>query len=100
MPMRAWKRQPRTAGLIYRACVAPSHIFHVCAITEAQEGLAVVRTKDEKLGIIEFWVSPDLRATFEEFLDALRGEIRINVAEPYEPDPDTLDGHWMSIGGD
>jgi hypothetical protein len=98
MPMRAWTRSPRTAGLIYRACVEPSRIFHVCAVAEGHEGLAVVRTKDEKLGIIEFWVSPDMRATFEEFLDALRGEMRINVAEPHEPDPASLDGEWMDLG--
>lgn len=72
--------------MCYPARVEPRQIAYVCAVTEAHEGLAVVRTKDERLGIVEFWVSPLMRADFESFINALALELDIRVGPACEPD--------------
>lgn len=84
--MRAWDDHPHGPGLCYRACVQPAQIGYLCAIVEGHEGLAVIRTKDEALGIVEFWVSPLMRADFEEFLRALELEMDITIGPVCEPD--------------
>jgi hypothetical protein len=84
--VRSWNDHPKSAGLCYRARVDISQIAYLCSIVEAHEGLAVVRTKDERLGIVEFWVSPLMQKDFEEFLSALENEIFITVAPVCEVD--------------
>ncbi len=96
--MRAWKPEKPTPGLIYRAIVEPRNIGYVGALVEGHDGLAVLRTKNEKCGHVEFWVSPFQRADFEEFIGALGREIRIHVEPPMEPDAQSLDGQWVKIG--
>ena len=88
--MRAWNDHPKSAGTCYRARVEPSQIAWLCAIVEAHEGLGVVRTKDERVGIVEFWVSPLMQKDFEEFLSALEDEIFITVAPVCEVDRNDL----------
>lgn len=80
--MRRWDDYPGEAELVYEAQVPPSEIHYVCSITEAYEGLAVVRTKDEKLGIVQFWVPTSVQGDFEEFLARLSEEIPLSVSAP------------------
>jgi hypothetical protein len=63
--------------LVCEARVDPEEIGYVCALIEAHEGLAVVRTKDEALGIVEFWISPLMQKDFHSFLEALSKEIPV-----------------------
>lgn len=84
--MRPWNDHPRGHGLCYPARVEPTQIAYVCAVTEAHEGLAVVRTCDQKAGLIEFWVSPLQQTQFEEYLRALEQEIDMVVGPPGAPD--------------
>lgn len=81
--MKRWNDHPEPrGGLCYRAQVNPSVIGHLVALVEAYEGLAVVRTKDNAAGIVEFWISPLMRRDFESFLEAARAELGLVSAEP------------------
>ncbi|PKO17053.1 hypothetical protein CVU37_09600 [candidate division BRC1 bacterium HGW-BRC1-1] len=93
--MRAHRPEQPSPGLVYRARVEPHQIGWVGALCEGYDGLAVLRTKDPKLGLVEFWVSPGQRADFEDFLAALGQEIRIHVSPPFEPSATTIDGEWV-----
>ncbi len=86
--MQRWNDYPEEAELVYEARVAPADIHYVCSITEAYEGLAVVRTKDEKVGIVQFWVPTCLQTDFEEFLARLSEEIPLSVGAPRPHEPD------------
>ncbi len=55
--------------------VSPEEISYVGFVVHAYEGLAVVRTLDGQLGLIEMLVAPDL----EEELDGLLGELTREV---------------------
>lgn len=80
--MRPWDDCPEPRqGLCYVAKINPADIAHVVALTEGHEGLAVIRTKDAALGIVEFWVPPTMQQDFESYLDALRQEVGL-VANP------------------
>ena len=83
--MRPWN-DAKSPGLIYPAHVEPSQIGFLCSIVEGHEGLAVVRTKDEALGIVEFWISPASRADFEEFIGGLGSELEVRLGAPEIPD--------------
>ncbi len=89
--MKRWNDYPEDAELVYEVQVDPRQIHYVCCTTEAYEGLAVVRTKDEKLGIVQFWVPVPLRSEFEEFLDHLGKEIALRVAAPRHHDDSDYD---------
>jgi hypothetical protein len=83
--VRPWNDHPPGPGLCYPARVEPREIAYVCQLTEAHEGLAVVRTIDQALGLIEFWVSPSMRETFESFAAALGEDVGLRVAAPRKP---------------
>ncbi|MCX7625700.1 MAG: DUF4911 domain-containing protein [Candidatus Sumerlaeaceae bacterium] len=89
--MRRWDDYEEDAEVVYEARVPPSEIHYVCSITEAYEGLAVVRTKDEKLGIVQFWVPIGVRGDFEEFLARLSSEIELRVSAPRPHEPHDFD---------
>jgi len=80
--MRRWNECPEDGELVYEVQVDPHEIHYLCAITESYEGIAVVRTKDEKLGIVQFWVPVGLQADFEAFLQQLGEEVAVRVAAP------------------
>jgi hypothetical protein len=80
--MRPWNDYPEDAEVVYEAKVDPVQIHYVCATTEAYEGLAVVRTKDENLGIVQFWVPVAMQRDFELFLAALQKEVTMSIALP------------------
>lgn len=61
--------------------VPPARIGLVVAIFEAYEGIAIVRTRDAALGLLELWVMPGQRATAEGALDDLRRRFRIDFLE-------------------
>jgi hypothetical protein len=67
---------------MYRARVEPNEIGYLVSLVEAHEGLAVVRTKDAALGIVEFWISPLMRQDFESLLEALKQELGIRAEPP------------------
>ena len=55
--------------------VPPPEIGYINSLTEAYEGMAIMRTLDENRGIVEFWVIAELRPAFDDFLNALNEEI-------------------------
>lgn len=89
--MRRWDDYPEDAEWVYEARVAPAEIHYVCSLTEAYEGLAVVRTKDEKAGIVQFWVPASVQGDFEEFLTRLADEIGMRVSPPRRHEPQDFD---------
>ncbi|MGI8908759.1 MAG: DUF4911 domain-containing protein [Candidatus Sumerlaeaceae bacterium] len=81
--MRAWDDHPEPrAGICYTAHIDPQHIGYLVSLVEAHEGLAIVRTKDAALGIVEFWISPLMQKDFESFLTALKEELQVNAGPP------------------
>lgn len=83
--MRPWN-DCKSQGLLYLAHVDPSQISFLCSIVEGHEGLAIVRTKDEALGIVEFWISPASRVDFEEFIRGLGSELEVRLGKPVIPE--------------
>lgn len=57
--------------------VPPSEIAYVGFIVHAYEGLAVVRTLDPGLGLIEMLVAPDLQGELEDLMKDLSREFEI-----------------------
>lgn len=79
-----------TPGLVYTARVEASKIGLLQMLVEGHEGLAIIRTKDPALGIVEFWISPPMRADFESLLQSLRAELGVVAGPPDEADMTTL----------
>ena len=50
-------------------------------IIESYEGMAVVRTKDPDVAIVELMVAPGWERDLEEVLEGLRGEMTIESLE-------------------
>jgi len=90
--MKTWNDhpEPRT-GLCYTARVPVHEIGYLVSIVEGHEGLAIVRTKDAALGIVEFWISPLMQKDFESLLTYLTGELGITVGKPAVMSPADLD---------
>lgn len=64
--------------------VPPEEISYIGFIIHAYEGLAVVRTLDGEMGLVEMLIAPDLEDEFSALLDALSEEVpmrEITVAE-------------------
>jgi hypothetical protein len=53
--------------------------------------MAVVRTVDEELGIVEFLVTVDMQADFEAFLTGLARETPLEASAPFLVDSGHLD---------
>jgi hypothetical protein len=83
MTMRRWDDHaaPR-AGLSYTARLDPKNIAYLVCLLEAYDGLAVVRTKDAALGIVEFWISPLMQKDFESFLESAGQELNLHALPP------------------
>lgn len=58
--------------------VPPERIVDLIFILEGYEGVAVPRTLDGKLGIIELLVAPDFEDLLEQALDIIREEFPVN----------------------
>lgn len=70
--------------LRFRARVRAREIFLICSLTESCEGLAIVRTVDQKAGIVDFFVTSSMRRDFEEYLAGLSRETQISWDGPVE----------------
>jgi hypothetical protein len=57
--------------------VAPQEISYVGFIVHSYEGLAVVRTVNADVGLIEMLVAPDMNTELQELLDGLARELEI-----------------------
>jgi hypothetical protein len=75
----AFQRLPRFQGdaLTFRAKVPPKEIGFINSIIEGYEGIGIVRTHDERRGIVEFWILPEHITVFERVVDDLRKDIPI-----------------------
>jgi hypothetical protein len=90
--MKSWNEHPEPrAGLCYTAKVPPHEIGYLVSLVEGHEGLAIVRTKDAALGIVEFWISPLMQKDFESLLERLAEEIGIAFAKPCVINASALD---------
>lgn len=63
------------------ARIAADEIGYVSALVESYEGIGIVRTRDPKFGIIEFWVIPEFREAFQALLEDLRSEMEIEILD-------------------
>ena len=63
------------------ARIPPEEIGYVSALVESYEGIAVLRTRDPQIGIVEFWVIPEFRADFETMLEDLRRETDVKILD-------------------
>ncbi|MCD6385282.1 DUF4911 domain-containing protein, partial [Candidatus Sumerlaeota bacterium] len=79
--VRKFKHKPYTQGdnLVYRLRLPKEEICYFNGTIEAYEGLGVVRTIDEKQGVVEVWVPVEQREDFDSVLRALQQEIEIEV---------------------
>lgn len=94
--MRRWDDYPEDDEWVYEVRVDPYDIAYLCSTTEAYEGLAVVRTKDEKSGTVQFWVPGSCRNDFEAFLGALAREVAMKISEPRRHRPSDFETHVWS----
>lgn len=63
------------------AATDPKEIGYINSIIESYEGMGLVRTRDEKQGVIEFWVPPDFLDLFHQVLHSLSTEIPITLVK-------------------
>jgi hypothetical protein len=64
---------------IFVAATDPKEIGYINSIIEGYEGMGLVRTRDERQGIIEFWVAPDFIDLFHQVFQSLRTELPITL---------------------
>lgn len=57
----------------------PSEIAFVNSIIVAYEGVFVLRTIDAKVGLVEFWISPDFEPEAREIIEDLKKSIGIEL---------------------
>jgi hypothetical protein len=60
---------------VYR--LPPREIGYVTSLVEASDNIALVRTLDRSLGIVECWIMRDFLEDFESLLQALEKEFPI-----------------------
>jgi len=88
-----YKKYPPFKGdvHIFVAATDPKEIGYINSIMESYEGMSLVRTRDGKQGIIEFWVAPDFLDVFHQVLRSLSTELPITLVstepENYGPTP-------------
>ena len=75
--------------LRFKAHVPSSQIGYVNALVESYEGVCIMRTRDPRLGTLEFWVPPQLKYVFDRFIEGLRREMPVAFDES---DPDDWSG--------
>jgi hypothetical protein len=57
--------------------VPPESIQLLTAWTEAYDGIALIRSIDEKRGIIECWIMPDYESVFDSLLESFKAQYPI-----------------------
>ena len=88
-----YKKYPPFKGdvQIFVAATDPKEIGYINSIIESYEGMGLVRTRDERQGVIEFWVAPDFLDLFHQVLRSLSTELPITLVstepENYDPTP-------------
>lgn len=75
--LRKWKLEQAPDTEIHLARVPPTQIGFINSIIEGYEGIGIVRTRDPKMGILEFWMIPDFREVFLNVIGDLQKEIDI-----------------------
>jgi Domain of unknown function (DUF4911) len=81
MPVKAFSEYPPFEGdcIIIDAIVESQSIAHLCRIMELYEGISFVRTKDPRVGLVEFWVSPSFIDDFRDIFESLAKEISMKI---------------------
>ena len=76
---------------IFLAATDPKEIGYINSIIESYEGMGLVRTRDEKQGLIEFWIVPDFLDLFHDVFRSLSSELPISLVttEPANHGPTT-----------
>jgi hypothetical protein len=57
-------------------------IRYLTALTEASDGIGLVRTLDEHRGIVECWVMPDFVEEFDRLIQAVASQWPIQTLGP------------------
>ena len=63
----------------YRLRITSRDIGYFVSVIESYDGLGLVRTIDDRLGIVEAWVTAERTGEFEELLRNLGRELSIEV---------------------
>ena len=59
----------------------PREIAFVTCVLEGYPGYALLRTIDQKKGLVDFWIAPDYYQDVREILDEIKNEINLTVLE-------------------
>jgi len=62
--------------------VPPGEISYIDCIVHAYDGLAVVRTLDGRVGLIEMLIAPDMEEELSALIEDLAREVRIRELSP------------------
>lgn|GEM_PF-1673359 len=71
--------------VIQKARVNPAHIGYINSIVESYEGIGQVRTLDNKLGIIVFWIMPDHEPAVRGLLEEFQRDLGLTLLEEERP---------------
>lgn len=63
----------------YRLRITSRDIGYFASAIESYDGLGIIRTVDDKIGIVEAWVTADRTGEFETVLRNLGSELSIEV---------------------
>jgi hypothetical protein len=69
-------------GIRFSGKIASDQIAYVTAVVESTDGLAVLRTVDERQGLIEFWTTESLIPEVTGLLQALQREVGLEYQPP------------------
>ena len=65
--------------IVLKARVNPVNIGYINSIIEGYEGIGQVRTLDNRLGIIIFWIIPDQKELFDNLIGEFERELGLVV---------------------
>lgn len=84
MPIPEDAREPTPEALV-PARVEPREIGFVNALVEGHEGIATMRTLDERRGLVCFWVPQGQRADFEAMVAGIQREVSLTLLDRGDP---------------
>lgn len=82
---------PGSECVIVTARVDPRELAFLSGIIDAYDGIALLRTMDHRLGLIEFWVAPDFVEDFRVIAEDLSQQIDLQLRWPGKIPPPSTD---------
>ncbi|MCX7766110.1 MAG: DUF4911 domain-containing protein [Candidatus Sumerlaeia bacterium] len=72
-----YKKYAGGDNIILRLRLPAEQIGYLSGTIEAYDGIGLVRTIDEQRGVVEVWIPREQLDTFEEVLEGLQREIKL-----------------------